>query len=318
MDRPLRIYLCLAFGITWGAGGLGLLAGAYQPEAASSPSRAFHYVAAFGPSLAGLIMAARVGGCAALRRLLARTFPTRPGLPWYAAVLIGFPAVNLLAAWLLAPKFLAGLPSWDRLLFLLPLILVTDTGPLGEEFGWRGFALLRRWRPLPAALILGAIWWAWHLPTFFIPTLSQSRLPIPLFLLNSLALSVIMTWLYQVTGGDLLLMILVHLAANCCGWIGVPFNAAVIAEVACAALIVTGGGLRSGPAAADRRGHRRPQASGVRVGDRTGRRGRLRTSLEVQSFPGNHMTHVTIRTVPSKNIGTFTLIQFLLIFTHIR
>ena len=56
--------------------------------------------------------------------------------------------------------------------------------------------------------------------------------------MNILALSVIMTWLYQRTRGDLLLMILVHVAANYCGWIGVPFNAEVGVEVACAALIV--------------------------------------------------------------------------------
>jgi membrane protease YdiL (CAAX protease family) len=85
-------------------------------------------------------------------------------LPWYVAVIIGFPAVNLVAAWLLAPEFLKGLPSWDRLLYMLPLTLVTDTGPLGEEFGLRGFALprlLRRQSPLASAVILGVIWWAW-------------------------------------------------------------------------------------------------------------------------------------------------------------
>lgn len=251
MDRPLRIYLWLAFGITWGFGGLALIAGAYQPGAASSPSRALHYVACFGPSLAGLIMIGRVEGRAGLRRLLARTVPTWSGLPWYVAVLIGFPALNLVAARILAPDSLASLPAWDRLLYMLPLTLVRDTGPLGEEFGWRGFALpriLRRRRPLAAALILGAIWWAWHLPTFFVSTLSQSELSIPVFLVNSLALSVIMTWLYQRTRGDLLLMILVHVAANYCGAIGIPFNAEVSAEVACAALILAGGGLRSGAA----------------------------------------------------------------------
>jgi membrane protease YdiL (CAAX protease family) len=64
-------------------------------------------------------------------------------------------------------------------------------------------------------------------------------------LLNSLSLSVIMTWLYQRTRGDLLLMILVHVAANYCGAIGVPFNAEVSAEVALAALIIVGRGLRA-------------------------------------------------------------------------
>jgi membrane protease YdiL (CAAX protease family) len=64
-------------------------------------------------------------------------------------------------------------------------------------------------------------------------------------LLNSLALSVIMTWLYLRTRGDLLLMILVHVVANYCSAIGVPFNVEVSAEVACAVVIVLGGGLRS-------------------------------------------------------------------------
>ncbi len=42
-----------------------------------------------------------------------------------------------------------------------------------------------------------------------------------------------------------LLMIMVHVTANYCSAIGVPFSAAVSAEVACAALIVAGGELRS-------------------------------------------------------------------------
>jgi membrane protease YdiL (CAAX protease family) len=246
MDRPLRNYLWLAFGITWGVGGLALLAGDIRPGGAS-PLHPLHYLAAFGPSIAGVVIAASTDGWAGVRRLLVRLIPSRSALLWYAVVVIGFPALNLAAARIVAPDFLARLPAWDRLLFLLPLTFVTDTGPLGEEFGWRGFALprlLQRGRPLAAALILGAIWWAWHLPTFFIPQLSQHQLSIPIFLVNSLALSVIMTWLYQRTRGDLLLMILIHVAANYCGAIGVPFNAEVGTEVACAALIVACGGLR--------------------------------------------------------------------------
>lgn len=252
MDRPLRLYLLLAFGITWGAGGLALLIGGIHSGSAH-PLHPLHYLAAFGPSIAGFIMAASVEGWAGIRRLLARLIPTRAvvpwyvTVPWYAVVLVGFPAANFAAAWLLAPDSLSGLPSWDRLIYLVPMTLVTDTGPLGEEFGWRGFALprlLQHWRPLTAALILGAIWWAWHLPTFFIPALSQSKLSIPLFLVNSLALSILMTGLHIRTRSDLLLMILVHLMANYCGTIGIPFTAEVSAEVALAALMVAGGGLR--------------------------------------------------------------------------
>jgi hypothetical protein len=49
---------------------------------------------------------------------------------------------------------------------------------------------------------------------------------------------------YQRTRGDLLLMIMVHVAANYCGWIRVPFSAEVAVEVACAGLILACGGLR--------------------------------------------------------------------------
>jgi membrane protease YdiL (CAAX protease family) len=134
------------------------------------------------------------------------------------------------------------------MLSLLALTAVTDTGPIGEEFGWRGFALpqlLRRWSPLAASLVLGAVWGVWHLPTFFIASLPQSRLSFPLFVLNSIALSVIMTWLYLRTGGDLLLMILVHLMANDCTTLGVPFNAEAVAEIVCALGIIAAGGLRN-------------------------------------------------------------------------
>jgi membrane protease YdiL (CAAX protease family) len=247
--QPLYVFYALAFGITWGVGGIGLLTGVYYPEFVFSPSNPLCFVAGYGPTLAGLIMVGRLEGRSGLKRLLARALPTLAGLPWYLGVIVGFAALTLAAGYVQDPDIFARLPRWDRLLGLLPLTLLTDTGPLGEEFGWRGFALpflLRRRPPLAAALMLGVVWGFWHLPTFFIPTLSQYSLSFPIFVLNSIALSVIMTWLYRRTGGDLLLMILVHLMANySAGTHGVPFKAEVGAEVVCAALIVAAGGLRS-------------------------------------------------------------------------
>jgi membrane protease YdiL (CAAX protease family) len=247
--RPLYVYYGLAFGITWGVGGLGLLLGAYNPRFAFSASNPLCSVAGFGPTIAGLIMVGCLEGRDGLKRLLARAIPTLAGLPWYLGVIVGFAAANLAAGCVVNPDILANLPRWDRLLYGLPHTLVTDTGPVGEEFGWRGFALpflLRRRPPLAAAVSLGAVWAFWHLPTFFIPTLTQYRLSFFVFLPNSIALSVIMTWLYRRTGGDMALMILVHLMANyVAGTLGVPFKAEVGAEVVCAALIVAAGGLRS-------------------------------------------------------------------------
>jgi hypothetical protein len=77
MDRPLRIYLWLAFGITWGAGGLALLIGGIRSGAAHP----LHHLAAFGPSIAGFVTAASVEGWAGVRRPRARLIPTRAGVP---------------------------------------------------------------------------------------------------------------------------------------------------------------------------------------------------------------------------------------------
>jgi membrane protease YdiL (CAAX protease family) len=248
MDRRrYRLFLCLAFGITWGVGGLALLIGAVRPELKFSSANPLYYLAAYGPSIAAFTVIGRSEGWAGVGRLLSRLIPNRASLPWYPVVLIAYPAVAIAAGWIVDPDILAKIPKWDQLLVMLAISFVSDAGPVGEEFGWRGFALpqLLRWRlPLAAALTLGAIWFAWHLPTFFISTLTQSQLSIPLFAMNSLALSVIMTWLFLRTRGDLLLMILFHLMGNdCVGVFHVPFKAELAAEVLIAALIVAFGGL---------------------------------------------------------------------------
>jgi len=247
MDRrPYYTFLLLAFGITWGVGGLALLFWAVWPEMQLSSSNPLYYLAAYGPSIAAFIVIGRWEGWAGIKSLLSRLIPRPASLPWYLVVLVGYPAIVLTAGWFADPDVFGRIPGWDRLLGLLAISLFADAGPVGEEFGWRGFALpqLLKWRsPLAAALILGAIWFAWHLPAFFISTLTQSHLSIPLFALNNLVLSVIMTWLFLRTRGDLLLMILFHLIGNdCVGVLHVPFTAELAAETVVALIIVVCGG----------------------------------------------------------------------------
>ena len=126
----------------------------------------------WGPAVAALLISWLALGGAGVGQLVRRLGQWRVGLRWYGAA-FGIP----LAAWALAAvvamlvfdgQLVATLTPVDLLIF--PVSFLTTTvikGPLTEEIGWRGFALprmLQSQRPLQASLILGLIWFTWHLP----------------------------------------------------------------------------------------------------------------------------------------------------------
>ena len=132
---------------------------------------------------------------------------------------------------------------------LLPYI-ASDPGPVGEEFGWRGFALpllLEQYSPLKASLILGVIHGLWHVPLFFIPGTTQSQLFFPIFMVGTISLAIIDTVLYLRTGANLLLAILVHVMSNsfCLGLSPYQISFFIAGEAALAGAMVLAGGLRS-------------------------------------------------------------------------
>src|SRR5262249_26083604 len=141
------------------------------------------------------------------------------------------------------------IPSWSGFLTSLVIAIVKDPGPIGEEFGWRGFALprlLTRYSPLHASVRLGLIHAAWHIPLFFIPGMPQTQVSFPLFTLGVVSIAIFDTALYLRTDANLLLAILVHLLANVCGGFALDAHALNVffaAEGIAAALIVAVGGL---------------------------------------------------------------------------
>ena len=99
-------------------------------------------------------------------------------------------------------------------------------GPVGEELGWRGFALPRLQQhrnALDASILLGLIWGLWHLPLYFVLGTGQSELlragTSPVFAIGgfigwTIGLSVLFTWLFNQTGGSLIVVILFHASVN--------------------------------------------------------------------------------------------------------
>ena len=169
------------------------------------------------PALAGLILAWREGGRGRALGLLARGVDVRriPGAGvWAAALLI--PLGVAAACWLLAFEGGAGIPAPQIALARgLGLAAVFLVCAISEELGWSGYALdplQARWGSLRGALILGAVWAAFH----YIP-LAQAHRPlawVAWWSLGTVSMRVIMVWLYNRAGGSVFAVSLFHMSAN--------------------------------------------------------------------------------------------------------
>jgi membrane protease YdiL (CAAX protease family) len=200
--HPLVAFFVLAYALTW----------PLIPLVSVSPLWGFP--ALFGPSLAAVIVAAVAGGRPGLRDLLDRMVRWRVGVRWYALAL-GLPIVLALTA--AGLHLLLGAQKSVNFGGLTALSFVVFVLIIGEELGWRGYALprlLAERSALAASLILGALWGAWHLPTFFVPGAPQYGLPFSAFVVLTMAYSVLFGWVYVHTGGSVLVATLLHGSIN--------------------------------------------------------------------------------------------------------
>lgn len=172
-----------------------------------------------GPLVAALIVLGVAEGWPGVRGLLSRIGGARIGLRWYAAI-FALPIVMCAAAVAImaATGHEVSLPSsaaWreapERFIFIFLFI------GLGEEPGWRGFALPRLQKqrsPWAASLILAPIWALWHLPLMG----NEFPLPvIPAFLISLGAGTLIQTCLFNRTKGSVFAQMLFHATVNTAG-----------------------------------------------------------------------------------------------------
>jgi uncharacterized protein len=175
-------------------------------------------LAANVPSALAIVLTAVVLGRGALRKLLARLLIWRINPLWYLVVLApaalagGMVALNALMG---GPAMGVGVPLLTAVIMLA--FFIFPGSALGEEIGWRGYALPRLQSgrsALGASLILGVIWGFYHLPLYFTGQAERPLGLFPLLVVSTIALSVILTWVYNGTGGSLLVVVLLHATYN--------------------------------------------------------------------------------------------------------
>jgi CAAX protease family protein len=240
---PLASFFVLAYAFAWS---LVLL---------TRVSMVFGFLALFGPAAAAIIVIACTDGRAGVGALFRSLAIWRIGLRWYV-VALGLPAVLSLAA--VGLSLALGAPADVHFSELSPLTVTLFILVIGEELGWRGYALPRlqaRYGGLGASLILGVLWAAWHLPNQFIPGLEFYGYGFPAFALYVVPMTVLFTLLANQTRGSLLLAWLFHGAINTLIYVNSAvdivqrwwLNAAVYGVVAVIVVLVLGPRLTRRP-----------------------------------------------------------------------
>jgi CAAX protease family protein len=185
------------------------------------------FIGGWGPSVAALIVTARTGGRKAVRQLVRSALQWRVPIGWYLIVLVLPPLVTA-ASLVVVNRGATTLRQFDlgAALTNIPIAyaLALPFGPLGEELGWRGFALprlLTRFGPVKASLLLGGFWTFWHIPMMLwspgasIPAfLPLSVTSVILYWAQVSAITAMMALLFLGTNGSVFLAILGHLTFN--------------------------------------------------------------------------------------------------------
>jgi uncharacterized protein len=165
-----------------------------------------------GPLVAALVVIAVAEGGPGFRELGSRLVRWRVGWVWYA-VALGLPVVLVLAtgwvtSWLGAPAPDLSAVVWADVVLVLALRLVNPLdSAMGEEPGFRGYALPHlqdRLSPLAGATVLGVLTAGWHLPLVLQGSLGWIGLP------STVVITFLYVWLFNRTGGSLLMPLLFH------------------------------------------------------------------------------------------------------------
>lgn len=205
LRRQLAAYFLTTFVLSWGIFGTALVL-----DAAESP---VVILGVWGPTLSAIIITGMFYGKDGLKRFF-RRFQFKKGLKWFLPLLgfflvIGFAGRfigSAVAGLQFDPRFWGW--AWVAQVMIAQFVIAG----LGEEFGWRGFALQRLQHlmaPLKATLVVALVHLLWHMPTYW---LGQGMHNVPLIWAAIFVVpwTILFTWAYNRSQGSILVSVFFH------------------------------------------------------------------------------------------------------------
>jgi len=215
-------FVVLTFALTWGLIALLITQGALMEELFGElgVTHPVYVLAVWSPAVIAFNLVLFHSGPGGVRRFLGRLSPRGVPLAWWALAFLALPLVKICSALLNGTPFsqLLVLQPFGEVLLVTAFMLVL--GPV-EEFGWRGLMLPLMQRvlaPAWAGLIVGLAWAVWHIPAFYLGGTPHTAWSLAPFILGVTAVGVVMAVVYNRTGGNLLLPIVIHWQLNVAFW----------------------------------------------------------------------------------------------------
>jgi membrane protease YdiL (CAAX protease family) len=205
LHRELTVFFLTTFALSWGVFSCVLALGLGETPVV--------ILGVWGPTLAAIIVTAAFHGKAGLGRFLGR-FDARQGLKWFVPLLAFFLAIGLAGRFIGATA--AGvefdLRFWGWAWVAQVMITQFVIPGLGEEFGWRGFALHRLQHvmtPLGATLVVAFFHLLWHLPTYWLGQ-GMHNVPAIWAVFFLVPWTILFTWAYNRSGGSIAVSVVCH------------------------------------------------------------------------------------------------------------
>jgi membrane protease YdiL (CAAX protease family) len=216
--HPALTFFLLACAITWSIW-VPISYGYVHNTIELTPAIITIYIlGSFGPFLAAAIVTKLTGR--SLRAWFVQALKWRVSVKWWlAAFFIPIWLYALMAGiHLLMGGKLKHMELSSLLALLGGFLSVFLWGGGNEELGWRGLALpnlQERHNPLVSSLIIGVIWTLWHAPPGIIELgFVKWVTGLPFYMIAVTGISVVATWLYNKTGGSVLLTMVFHASVN--------------------------------------------------------------------------------------------------------
>jgi len=218
--HPAAFYFIITFLISW----LGAFILVAPKLLSGEPVQKMDGILMFpvmliGPTVTGVILTAMIDGKPGLRNLFSHMGNWKVSFKWYAIALLIPPClinvVLMLLSKIVSPVFT---PNFFPVGFLFGI-------PAGffEEIGWTGFAFPKmrlKQNIIKAAILLGFLWGAWHLPVidFLGVATPHGKFLLPFFIsfiAVLTAMRVIITWVYTHTQSVLLAQLMHAVSTGC-------------------------------------------------------------------------------------------------------